>query len=149
MVSLLDYFPFSAGKTLTVAASKFGITGRHGTASVTELTPEKVEIEIVFPKTTSLFGSSPETRARILCEYRGAETGNRMCMEIGEDLIEDDHVKIQAYPSDNRLRIDPSVEGKGHADIALSVKRIGESTVRLTDVSGVPELDGVTITLSA
>jgi hypothetical protein len=29
------------------------------------------------------------------------------------------------------------------------VKRIGQSTVKLTDVSGVPDLDGVTITLTA
>jgi hypothetical protein len=148
MLSLPDYFPFSVGESLTVTASWLGISGRHGTGRVARLSGNVVEIDIHFPA-QGFIHRSPDTNVKIICEYRGSERGNRMCLDTGENTIEDDNVTIQAFPADQRLRIDPSVEGEGHTDIALSVKRIGQSTVKLTDVSGVPDLDGVTITLTA
>ena len=144
--SMINYFPFSEGDSLAVTASWHGITGRRGTGTVTIISANVVEIDIDFPA-RGFFNPTPEAKVKILCEYRGSERGNRMLLVMGDETIEDDNVTIQAFP--DRLRIDPSIEGEGHTDIALSVKKIGKSTVKLTDVSGVPDLEGVTITLTA
>jgi hypothetical protein len=143
MFTWRTYIPFEPGRELEVRARRFFATVTGG-ARCEELSDNRLRLTVHIPQTTIFGQTIPETNVDILCVYNGAQTDNYASISLNGELLEDSKVVIQAFPSANRIRIDPSVDGEGGADIAFSLRR-KDDDIEINDISGFSKLDGVSI----